>query len=214
MTTIEEGYKYAKDTPSNCNEHIETLAEYAEKCTSIVEFGVKEMITTWGFLKGLRFNKKKKRNLVCVDMAEKPPHFDKVKELAAKNKIAMEFVHGRSEQVTIPKVDMISIDTEHHYAQLFRELEQHQAQVRKYIVILNTVVDGKYGEVVRMCYHFEMDNFKELGYEQRDVCRGLLPAIQDFLKAHPEWKEVKFAPNNNGLTILARVDDSTTKDEA
>lgn len=31
MNTIEEGFKTYKDTPSNINEHIPVLAEYAEK---------------------------------------------------------------------------------------------------------------------------------------------------------------------------------------
>jgi hypothetical protein len=34
--------------------------------------------------------------------------------------------------------------------------------------------------------------------------KGLWPAVEEFLAAHPEWKIEKRFTNNNGLTILAR----------
>lgn len=206
MSTIEECYNLAKDTASNCNEHVPVLAEYAEKCTSIVEFGVKEMITTWAFIKGLRFNKKKKRHLICVDSNEKPSQFDKIATMASKGKITMEFVLGRSETVDIPKVDMILIDTHHFYGQLMRELEKHHTFVKKHIAILNTVVDGKYGEIVRMCYHHDITDLQQYGFEPSEICKGLIPAIDDFIANHREWKIEKVYPNNNGLTILSRIE--------
>jgi hypothetical protein len=38
-----------------------------------------------------------------------------------------------------------------------------------------------------------------------EICKGLWPAIEEFLKEHPEWRIEKRYTNNNGLTILTRV---------
>jgi hypothetical protein len=203
--TIEDGYTWAKDTVSNIFEHIPVLYEYAEKCSAVAELGVNDMTSTWSFIKGLRFNKNKKKHLVCVDIADKPVVFDSIAELAKKHRITMEFIKGDSGRVEIPKVDMLFIDTTHHYAQLSRELELHHSRVSKYIVMHNTEIDGKHSEIVRMCYYYDVSAIaNEFGYDVKEMCMGLQPAIDDFVAAHPEWKVEKQLSNNNGLTILAR----------
>lgn len=207
MTTIEEGFNNAKNTPSNVNEHIQVLADYAEKCSSIAELGVDKMVTTWAFLKGLRFNKKKKKNLYCVDITGKPSAFDGIAELAKKNQINIEFTQGNSMKLQIPKVDLLFIDTAHHYAQLKKEFELHHERVKKYIILHNTEIDGKHGEVVRMCYYTDINSLcKENGFIPEDVVKGLQPAILEFIQTHPEWKIEKHLSNNNGLTVLSKLD--------
>lgn len=209
ITTIEDGFKMMKDNPSNVNEHIPTLAEYTEKCSSVVELGVNEMNTTWAFLKGLRFNKKKKKVLTCVDIQDKPAKFKGVQELAKKNQITMDFIKGNSTEVDIPKTDLLFIDTNHYYAHLIRELEKHHDKVNKYIIMHNTEIDGRYGEIVRMCYYYDVEATQKLyGYSIEDMCKGLGFAIDEFLKNHPEWTVEKHFNNNNGLTILRRNEDS------
>lgn len=200
----------AKDVPSNVFEHIPVLAEYAEKCTSTAELGVQDMVTTWAFLKGLRFNHKKKKYHVCMDLVGPPRRFDFMNTLATKNRITLEFVKGDSGTTSLPsKVDLLYIDTLHHYAQLRRELEKHASSVKKYIIMHNTEIDAKHGEIVRMCYYYDAaDIAQRFGFKVPDMCKGLKPAIDEFLAAHPEWKVDKVLPNNNGLTILARSEDA------
>ena len=212
MTTIEEGFLHAKDTPSNVNEHIPILAEYAERCTSVGELGVDKMFTTWAFLKGLRFNKKKKKNLYTMDLVAKPANFNKMHELAKKNRINLDFTLGDSLKVHLPKVDLLFIDTAHFYAQLKKELEFHHSRVDKYIIMHNTEIDGKYGEIVRMCYYADIDKIcKENDFTVEEIVKGLQPAILEFIEKYPEWKIEKHLSNNNGLTILSKVE---VKDEA
>jgi hypothetical protein len=205
ITTIEEGFTKVSKTVSNINEHIPVLAEYAEKCTSVAELGVKEMTTTWAFMKGLRFNKKKRKHLVCLDIMEKPERFDKMCSLASKNRVNMEFIKGDSKTTKLPKVDLLYIDTTHFYLQLKSELEYHHANVKKYIIMHNTEVDATYGELLRMCYYFDVPKLaKQLNCSVEDLCKGTQPAIEEFLAAHPEWKVEKHLKNNNGLTILSK----------
>lgn len=207
VSTIEDGYNLMKNNVSNINEHIPILAEYAEKCGTIVELGVSDMVTSWAFLKGLRFNKKKRKHLICVDVEKKPARFDMIYDLAKKNTISMEFVHADSLTMTIPRTDMLFIDTMHHYAQLIRELERHADSVRKYIIIHNTEIDGKYSEIIRMCYYFDIQALKsKYGFSVKDMCKGLGYAVEEFLEKHKDWMVDKHLSNNNGLTILKRVD--------
>jgi hypothetical protein len=56
-----------------------------------------------------------------------------------------------------------------------------------------------------MCYYYDVSAIaNEFGYDVKEMCMGLQPAIDDFVAAHPEWKVEKQLSNNNGLTILAR----------
>lgn len=208
ITTIEEGFNTVSKTISNVNEHIPILAEYAEKCTSVAELGIREMTTTWAFLKGLRFNKKKKKVLIGVDIAGQPERYEQMTQLATKNRITMEFVKGDSKSVQLPKVDLLYIDTTHFYLQLIKELENHHNNVKKYIIMHNTEVDAQYGEILRMCYYFDVPKMaQELGCRIEDLCKGTAYAIEEFLQKHPEWRLEQHFKNNNGLTILTRNDE-------
>jgi hypothetical protein len=226
--SIEDTYQLVKDTPSNINEHIETLAAYAEKCSSIVELGCSDMVTCWAFMKGLKSNKKKKKMLTCVDQRDAPSKFAAIKSIAEDNKITMEFKQGNSMTLDIGKTDMLFIDTWHYYIQLKKELNQHHSNVKKYIILHNTDVDGEFGECVRMCYHFDMGEtedgifVKDLatgiththqGYTIKDVCTGLQKAIDEFTKEHPEWKVEKVFDNNHGLVVLSRMSQDTQGDD-
>jgi hypothetical protein len=45
---------------------------------------------------------------------------------------------------------------------------------------------------------------RKTGLAPQDLCRGLRPAIQEFLEAFPHWQRHRHFPNNNGLTVLRR----------
>src|SRR5262249_732802 len=80
--------------------------------------------------------------------------------------------------------DMLFIDTWHVYEQLRHELALHAGKVRRYLVFHDTTTYGESGE--------------EPG------SRGLWPAIEEFLREHPEGSLAAHYEHNNGLTILAR----------
>jgi len=62
---IELEYLKAKNTPSDINEHLEVLYNYASKCESVTELGVRSVVATWAFLKGAK-------KYVGYDMFEHP----------------------------------------------------------------------------------------------------------------------------------------------
>ena len=97
------------------------------------------------------------------------------------------FMWQSSLKANIPECDMLFIDSLHTGAQLQRELEMHHHKVHDRIVMHDTETFGKIGQ----------DGKKP----------GLMTALEDFVDQHKEWRCMFHLKNNNGLTILERVDD-------
>ncbi len=83
----------------------------------------------------------------------------------------------------IELTDLLAIDSIHTYAQLRAELFLNVSNVRKTIIIHDTVTYGETGE---------------------DGSPGLCRAIDEFLSANPNWIVTERLSNNNGLTVLSR----------
>ena len=75
---------------------------------------------------------------------------------------------------------------------------------KKYIIMHDTTVDEWHGETIRMRCNAQQQSI-DSGIPLDEINKGLWPAIEEFLREHPEWKIEKRFVNNNGLTILARI---------
>lgn len=84
--------------------------------------------------------------------------------------------------------DILFIDTLHTYAQLKAELELFHTYALKYIVMHDIVSFGRSNE----------DG-------NTSGPQGLIPAIEEFLAAHPEWIVDSYYFNCNGLMILRKT---------
>jgi hypothetical protein len=199
---IETFYQKFCQTPGDIQEHLPTLYALAKECEEIGEMGVRSVVSTWAFLKGLLENGSEKKVLHCVDI-EPIPQVDVLIHNTRMAGISMHAYKEDSAKVTLPPVDMLFIDTFHVYAHLKRELEHHHANVRKYIVMHDTEVDAYFGEVIR-CGFNVYDMWKKTGYPVEEMTKGLAQAVQEFLVAHPEWTLHAHYRNNNGLTVLKR----------
>jgi hypothetical protein len=62
MEKIIQKYEELSDRPSDINEHLHTLKKYTEECNTVVEMGVRSIVSTWAFLAG---NPKK---LISLDL--------------------------------------------------------------------------------------------------------------------------------------------------
>lgn len=204
METILMNYMRSMLTVSDINEHLPKLLELSVKCESIVEMGVRDVVSTWAFLYGLCLNQKSRKQLICVDIYN-PNCLHDLKVLSATCGIDFEFRQGNSATTILPVVDMMFIDTWHVYGHLIRELEFHYNRVRKYIVLHDTEVDKIIGESIRDGHDIEKE-CREYGYPKHEIMMGVSFAIDEFLERHPEWRFKKHYPNNNGLTILERIE--------
>jgi hypothetical protein len=181
METIETLYHYHKTTPSDINEHLETLYEYAKECETIAEFGIRWVCSSYA----LAYAKPKK--LICVDILNHE-NINKFIDLCKKENINAEFHLADTKTYDLEEVDMLFIDTLHTFEQLTTELAIHPPKVKKYLIFHDTISYG------------HKDEMSGLTGENH----GLVPAISNFLKNNSDWKEVKTYTNNNGLTILER----------
>jgi hypothetical protein len=200
--------------PSDINEHLPTLYTLATECSTICECGVRSIVSTWAFLKGLAEVHKHNGHLCrlyCVDL-DFNPNINNVAKCAASSGIALCFYENDSATVSLPEaVDMLFIDTWHIYGHLKRELEYHHNNVKKYIVMHDTEVDKIHGETIR-CGMDAVTQSKQTGYLIEEIKKGLQFAIDEFLSVHTEWSIYKHYSNNNGLTILKRNSSLNTED--
>lgn len=203
MEIINIMYRKHLTTPGDIWEHMQTLRNYAAKCGTVAEMGVRSPVSTWAFLGGLGESiAPGTKTLFCVDI--EPVDMDLPKALAAQAGIHLEFLQENSATVNFgTDVDLLFIDTWHVYGHLKRELEFHHAHVTKYIIMHDTTLDAVGGESLR-CGLDVHEQAAKTGYPLDEICTGLEPALQEFLAAHPEWHVKEKFENCNGLTILAR----------
>jgi hypothetical protein len=178
----QEKFDQLTSNPSDINEHLPTLKRYAEECNTIVELGTGQTVSTWAFIAG------KPKTFITVDIlhpSERGIDFNVILKAAETDNIDFKFILGDSREVELPECDLLFIDTLHDYAMLKEELKIQSSKANKYIIFHDTISFG---------------NRDEFGNGP-----GLCPAISEFLKDHPEWKEKETYTNNNGLTVLQRV---------
>ena len=178
---MKELFKIAKQNASDINEHLDILVEYGNRCEKIVEFGVR-----WADGSTVAFLNTDKHIVVeSYDIKEfDPGRIEYLQSICDQNGKPWKFELKSSLDVDID-TDMLFIDTYHTYKQLKLELERHHSNVKKYIVLHDTTTFANRDEFTN-----------EVG--------GLLPALDEFLKSHAEWKIVYKVENCNGLTILSK----------
>lgn len=192
--------------PSDINEHIETLYAYATQCDSIVECGVREIVSSYAFASGLLGNPNHSFTMIDLYESSKMKPF---LEMCKAEGIRASFIEGSDTTCTPLQTDLLFIDTWHIYGHLKRELAHWHSSVQKYIILHDTTVDAIHGESIRAMADIRKQSI-ESGYPEEEIRKGLWPAVVEFLEVHPEWRLEKRYTHNNGLTILARNTDTTS----
>jgi hypothetical protein len=192
MPTITDHYNERKNRPSDINEHIETLKNYATECEHITEMGVRSVVSTWAFLEA---NPKK---LISIDINDCP--IQEAAKLAKEAGIEFQFIKSSTLEMEIEETDLLFIDTWHVYQQLKKEFELHADKSRKYIILHDTTTFGENGEGIAST------NINIVtGQIEAIPHKGLWPAVEEFLESNTKWKLKERYTNNNGLTVLERV---------
>jgi len=199
--SIQSQYLRASTTPSDINEHLPVLLEYTKRCSSVVECGVRDIVSSWAFAYGLMGRPDNQYTLVDPYKGGAMDSFLMTCRLAGVN---AEFVNQSDLECPLVKTDLLFIDTWHVYGQLKRELARWNGLVAKYIILHDTTVDGDVGETVRVGWNAREQSVKS-GIPVTEITRGIWPAVTEFLVAHPEWTLERRLTNNNGLTVLSRT---------
>ena len=176
---IDNVYEFqCKNNNTEIFEHLPTLLRYSKECSNLTEFGVRDVVSTWAFLKS------RPKKLTSYDIY-KSPNINQVTSICKAEGVNFEFIQSSTLDVEIEETDLLFIDTLHVYQQLRAELFKHAPKVRKYIIMHDTTTFGMNGET--------------------NDSVGLLPAIDEFLKSNLEWKTKEVYTNLHGLTILERM---------
>jgi hypothetical protein len=190
MEKILEKYNQHKNTPSDINEHLETLYNLGRECSHITEMGVRWVSSTWPLI----YSNPKK--IISYDIITNP-NIIEVINLCNEYSIDYSFQEKDVLQLEIELTELLFIDTLHTYNQLIKELEIHSNKVSKYIVLHDTEFFGRVDEVV----YEHASNFVK---NNPITKQGLMTAVEDFLSTElgQSWELFKIYKNNNGLTIL------------
>ena len=195
MDKILEKYKHFSETPSDINEHLVTLKKYTEECDTIVEMGVRSIVSTWAFLAG---NPKKLISLDLYNPAKFGGNLQEVYDEVSSTGIDFSFVEHDSLTYEMEPCDLLFIDTWHDYLQLKKELTRHHTKVKKYIIFHDTVSFEFQNE-------YSAEEMGMLNKNETNLPKGLWPAIEEFLYHNKNWVIWEKKPNNNGLTVLKRI---------
>ena len=193
MYDLEQIVNQIYQNPSDINEHIPTLIEYASECEHITEMGVRAITSTWAFLGAAP------KRLISYDIEDPSKwgaNIDHVYNVARQYGLNYEFKKENVLKIEIEETDLLFLDTWHAYNQLKAELELHSNKAKKYIIMHDTT-----------SYEFKDEPLtSENAWEgEPPTGKGLWLAITEFLDENNKWKLHRRYTNNNGLTILKRV---------
>lgn len=187
---------------SDINEHLPILYNLATECESIIELGVRGCISSWALTNGLLNNNMKNKKLLLNDLM--PCDIDELLYFTKNLDIQLRYQWINCLHLEEQVVDMVFIDTWHVYGQLKRELEKFSKFATKYIVMHDTTIDEIYGDTIRCCLDAEKQS-QESGIPVEEILEGLGRAISEFLQNNTNWQLKKKYTNNNGLTILEKI---------
>lgn len=127
---IEQRYQELYNTPSDINEHLTKLREFADKCNHVTELGVRGCVSLFAFLSS------KASKVVAVDICDVwVPEVEK-----------LQFICADDLEIEIEETDFLFIDTLHNYNHCIKELNKHSDKVRKYIGFHDTAIFGEHGD--------------------------------------------------------------------
>lgn len=194
-------YNNACTTPSDVNEHVAVLKDLAKQCQTVLEIGIRSMVTSWGIYQGLAESGAGDRCYIGIDLDEPPVEaFNLAKKLTRAHGIEYKFLQGNDMILEPVEADMLFIDSLHTYCHLTYELEKFSPKTKKFIAMHDT--SEPWGYIVD--YQQYHGDYSEYPAEYSRTRVGLWAAVEDFLERHPEWELHERRLNCHGLTILRR----------
>jgi methyltransferase family protein len=205
IAALFEQYESHSKMPSDINEHLPVLRELAKECSTAVEIGVNEIVSTWGILQGLSESKSDEPSYIGIDL--KYPVLNRLflaSQLAEAAGVSFQFIQENDCAVDLEPTDLLFIDSWHTYRHLTYELEKFAPKVKRYIAMHDT--SEQWGEEDEPWGYIQAIPAYPPHISQTK--QGLWAAVVDFLSSHPEWRLKERRLNNHGFTVLERVESS------
>jgi len=176
---IDSIYKFWCDTPSNMMKEIQTIYKYASECKHITEFG-------FGIGRsGSAILAARPKTYISYDIRDYGPR-KLYEDIASNLNIDFRFILASSIEIDIESTEMIFIDSWHTFDHKTKELERHNFNISKYILIHDT----------RTCGHVGEDGSKP----------GYLQAIRNFLLKYENWYLKEIKQDGNGIVVLSCIE--------
>lgn len=198
---LDDKYDYYCQSWSDVIDHMPDLDNLAYECSSVVEIGMRGIVSSWALLHGLSENPSTSRSYLGIDINYPSKEtLDLAKALALGNDIHFDFWCINDMKINIPQTELLFIDSLHTYCHLTYELEKFAPSVSKYIALHDTSPPWGYQDDTE----YRGDYSEYPSHIDRNK-RGLWPAVEDFLKKHSEWELHERKYTSYGFTILKRV---------
>jgi hypothetical protein len=185
-------YEYWCRRTTDISEHLPILKRYAEKCSHVTEFGVRNVVSTWAFLAA------QPKTLRSYDIEWN----DNINEAYyLKGQTDFKFQTADVLKIEIEPTELLFVDTLHIYSQLKKELQLHANKVTKYLIFHDTVTYAlkpeprEYITGEALCNYINGD-------------KGIWAAIDEFMQQNNQWRLHEHLSNNNGLTILRNINNT------
>jgi hypothetical protein len=175
--TIDEWFDLVKSKASDINEHATTLRELATGRT-VADYGHRPECSSVALASTAS-------GYTLLHPAQ-PREFAHIAKFLGSKKVPVNHQVVKEEIPTVPKCDLLFIDTVHTYDYTKRFLAANHEQVRDYIVLHDTVIYGETGE----------DGKKP----------GMMGAIREFLREHRRWSVKQHHHHQYGLIVLVGND--------
>lgn len=175
---LEKEYLFACNTGGDIFQHLPVLKNYADRCDSVTEFGVRWGISSRAFL----FSDAQRIRMYDLTL---DPTVVGLVEFCQSHGRDVIYHQADTLALEIDHTDMLFVDTLHTYQQLLAELDRHSIKAAKYMAFHDTFTFGTKDE-------------GDWGGP------GLLTALVEWLAANPSWQVDYHTYTNNGLTVLRR----------
>ena len=175
---LETKYRHLCETPSDINDALPVLRQFASKVKHVTEFGIRTAVSTTALLAA------QPDRLISYDVDLNRQFLDDL--MRVKGRTNFTYHQGDTRLIDIEPTEFLFIDTCHQYRQLKAELERHTSKVSRYIAM---------HDVVGYAYIDE-------GYTDT-VKKGLRPAIEEWLQREP-FELCYELPQRWGLWVFSR----------
>ena len=142
-TLRELAFSNSKHTPSDINEHLETLREYASQSRTVLELGTRADASTTALLAG------QPERLVTAAWV----HCDWRKLVAVRGRTDLVSIEADSRNQAASShvnIDLMFVNAEHSFRQVAEELAAHASRVQRWIIIHKTVSFPPVLEAIRV----------------------------------------------------------------
>ncbi len=215
MEKLIEIHKRNWSTPSDINEHLQTLFDLARECTTALELSCQGTNSLYSLAAGLACSLSAASTSQPLKLYYiNPNQFDHGNfcQWCALAGVSLRFFSESSikfDAKKIEELDLLFIDSVHSYFHVLSELRTFAPITKKYIVMHDTTIDAHLSELKRM--HMNVKEYVDkYGCKRWEAERGMESAIDLFLKENPEWRVKMKKDNNNGLTVLERNAEAAT----